>query len=99
MSELAPILERIAVALEEVTRIKREYADKMKALELETSPRTPAGASPTNKGLATPKQIRYIQDLSKKLGQFPGNDLSEMTVPEASAKIEELKAKVWGSRK
>ena len=97
MSELAPILERIAVALEEATRIKREYADKMKALE--TSPRTPAGASPTNKGLATPKQIRYIQDLSKKLGQFPGNDLSEMTVPEANAKIEELKEKVWRARK
>jgi len=97
MSELAPILERIAVALEESTRIKRDYAEKMKALE---TTRSTTNSQPTRSdgNLASAKQLRYIQDLSKKLGEYPG-DLSKLTIPEASAKIETLKAKVWGPRK
>jgi len=90
------LLERIALALEESTRVKVEYANKMNALEAQrTSARNSSGSpSGTSAELATPKQLKYITDLSKKLGVFPG-DLANLTIPEASAKIGELRAKVF----
>jgi hypothetical protein len=99
---VANALIRIATALEESTKIKREYADKMNTRS-NPSPGNPVRSTsnpnptsnPAKPNLATQRQLNYLHDLYKRVGQNAPADLGQISIPEASARISELKAKVF----